>query len=82
DLVAKGGEAFHVWGCAECHAVAKGDDSIKSGPSLYNLFTTEPRQREVADAEGHKRAIKADRVYFMNSVRNPGDDLAVAEVGA
>lgn len=82
DLVAKGGEAFHVWGCAECHAVAKGDDSIKSGPSLYNLFTTEPRQREVTDAEGHKRAIKADRAYFMNSVRNPGDDLAVAEVGA
>jgi hypothetical protein len=82
DLVAKGGEAFHLWGCAECHAVAKGDDSIKSGPSLYNLFTTEPRQREVADAEGHKRAIKADRAYFMNSVRNPGDDLAVAEVGA
>ena len=50
NLVQKGAEAFQVWGCATCHAIDKDDVSIKSGPSLYDLFQTEPRDREVVQA--------------------------------
>jgi hypothetical protein len=81
NLVKKGEEAFQLWGCATCHAVGKDDVSIKSGPSLYDLFQTQPREREVAGADGKKSKVAADKNYFIDSVRNPAPRLAVAESG-
>ena len=83
DLVEQGKQAFATWGCAECHVSAKDDPSIKTGPSLYGLFLTEPRGREVLVAgSGEKRVVMADRDYFTKSVRNSQECLAIAEVGA
>ena len=83
NLVEKGKDAFQVWGCATCHAISREDASVKTGPSLYNLFQTIPRDREVLDpATGGKITVKADKAYFLNSVRNPAGQLACAEKGA
>lgn len=58
------------------------DASIKTGPSLYNLFLTDPRDREVIVSTTKKKAtIKADLDYFKNSVRNSAKTLAIAETG-
>lgn len=82
NLVDQGKQAFSTWGCAECHVSTKADLSIKTGPSLYNLFLTTARDREVMiPATGKNDTIKADHDYFINSVRNPGDSLAIAETG-
>lgn len=81
DLVAKGREAFQVWGCAECHVSTKDDQSIKSGPSLYNLFQNTPRKREVLNAKEEKITIDADKAYFLQSVRKPAEHRAIAESG-
>jgi hypothetical protein len=82
NLVEKGKDAFQVWGCATCHAVDKDDLSIKSGPTLYNLFQATPRDREVLDpASGGNLTLKADKDYFLKSVRNPAAHLAYAEQG-
>jgi len=82
NLVENGKEAFQLWGCATCHAIDRDDQSIKTGPSLYNLFQTTPREREVANAAtGSKVIIKADKDYFLNSVRNPTSQLACVEKG-
>ena len=83
NLVEQGKQAFSVWGCAECHASIKNDQSIKTGPSLYNLFLTNPRDREVLDpVSGKKIVIKADRDYFTKSVRSAQENLSIVEVGA
>ncbi len=37
-------------GCSECHTVIKGNASNKTGPNLYGLFLTKPRDREVMAA--------------------------------
>jgi hypothetical protein len=82
NLVEKGKEAFQVWNCATCHAIDRDDVSVKTGPSLYNLFQNPPRDREVlVPATGSKATIKADKDYFLNSVRNPAAQLACAEKG-
>ncbi len=82
NLVEQGKQAFSTWGCAECHVSGKGDPSIKTGPSLYNLFLTSARTREVmVPASGKNTTITADHDYFINSVRNPGESLAIAETG-
>ena len=83
NLVDQGKQAFSTWGCAECHASVKEDQSIKTGPSLYNLFLKDPRDREVlVPASNTKIVLKADHDYFMKSVRNSQENLAIAEVGA
>jgi Cytochrome c len=83
DLVERGKEAFSTWGCAECHVSVKDDASIKTGPSLYGLFLTEPRGREVlVPGSGAKVVVTADRDYFTKSVRYSQENLAIAEVGA
>ena len=83
NLVEKGKEAFQLWGCATCHAIDPGDPSVKTGPSLYNLFQTIPRDREILNpATNAILPIKADKAYFLNSVRNPATQLACAEKGA
>lgn len=81
NLVEKGRETFQVWGCAECHVNSKGDNSIKSGPTLYNLFQTTPRARDVVDANEQKISLTADKNYFLQAVRKPAEHRAIAESG-
>ncbi len=82
DYVQQGAELFKAIGCAECHATQQGDFSQKTGPNLFGLFQTTPRDREIAGAEGHRFTIKADRSYLFRSVRTPPDELAISEHGA
>ncbi len=82
NLVEKGKEAFQVWGCATCHGVDPGDQSVKTGPSLYNLFQSPPRDHQVLDSTTNgKILLKADKEYFLNSVRKPAAQLACVEKG-
>ena len=81
DYVAKGKETFQLWGCAECHVSVKDDNSIKTGPTLYNLFQLTARDRSVVDATGKTINVKADEAYFMQSVRQPASHLAISESG-
>jgi len=81
DYVQQGAELFKGLGCIECHAVQPGETSVKTGPNLFGLFQTTPRDREIAAGEGHRFTIKADRAYLHRSVRMPPDELAIAETG-
>lgn len=80
DAVVHGKEVFSSMGCVECHVVEKNDKSMKTGPNLYGLFLSTPRMREVGP-EGTRRTVKADKDYFVKSVRQSWDDLAVSESG-
>ncbi|QTN31105.1 c-type cytochrome [Akkermansiaceae bacterium] len=80
DSVAEGKDIFGSIGCSECHTVEKGDASLKSGPNLYGLFLTQPRERKVV-VQGKETSVKADRAYFDDSLRKSWDALAVAETG-
>ncbi|MDB4438326.1 c-type cytochrome [bacterium] len=80
DAVGHGREVFSSMGCVECHVVEKGDKAMKTGPNLYGLFLTKPREREVGP-KGDRKLIKADKDYFNKSVRESWDQLAVAESG-
>ena len=56
---------------------------MSSGPNLFGLFRAEPRTREVVEGgEGHRFQVKASREYLHRSVREPMEQLAVAESGA
>ena len=82
DAVAEGKTAFELYGCVVCHAVAKDDASLRIGPNLHGLFLNEPREREVVDPKsGEKKKVKADKTYYLDSVRKSWDVLAVAESG-
>ena len=82
DAVVEGRKAFETYGCTVCHSIDKADKSFKTGPNLYGLFHTNPRNREVVSAaSGIKVTVKADKNYFMTSVRKSWDVLAVAESG-
>ncbi|HEX6638958.1 MAG TPA: c-type cytochrome [Steroidobacteraceae bacterium] len=81
DLVAMGRELFTQVGCEACHRVDADDAGVSTGPNLYGLFRREPRNREVAEAEGRRFQIKAGREYLHRSMRAPADQLAVAERG-
>ena len=82
DAVAQGQEVFESMGCIVCHSTTKDDVSLKTGPNLFGLFLTEPREVETVEAaSGKKRMVKADKAYFLNSVRKSWDELAVAESG-
>jgi glucose/arabinose dehydrogenase len=80
DAVAHGKEVFSAKGCVECHSIEKGDKSMKTGPNLYGLFLREARNREVGP-EGARKIAKADKAYFLRSVRQSWDELAVSETG-
>ena len=80
NAVTHGKEVFSAMGCVECHVTEKGDNSMKTGPNLFGLFLTQPRTREIGP-EGERTKIKADKKYFVNSVRHSWDELAVAETG-
>jgi mono/diheme cytochrome c family protein len=82
DAVERGKEVYESMGCIVCHSIAKDDPSAKTGPNLHGLFLTDPREREVVVAAGgEKKKVKADKAYFMTSVRKSWDELAVAESG-
>jgi hypothetical protein len=82
DAVAEGRLAFETYGCMVCHAVARADKTVRTGPGLYGLFLNQPREREVAHPEtGEKRRVKADKNYYTTSVRTSWDALAVVERG-
>jgi hypothetical protein len=81
DAVAEGKKAFETYGCMVCHVVAK-DAQLLAGPSLYGLFVNEPREREVSDPKsGAISKVKADKGYYLDSVRKSWDALAVGESG-
>lgn len=82
DAVAHGENVYSSVGCIECHTVEKGDQSFKTGPNLYGLFLSEPRDREVSiPKDGTREKIKADREYFNRSIRKSWDQLAISETG-
>ena len=81
DAVAAGKKIFETVGCSECHTVTKDDASNKTGPNLFGLLLTTPRDRKVMIA-GKETIVKADRVYFEKSLRKSWDELAVGEHGA
>ena len=82
NLVEQGKLTVGLWGCTECHVITKDDKSVKAGPSLYDVFHTEPRSIEVLlPATATKTTVKADHDYFLNSVRKPADALVIAEAG-
>lgn len=80
DAVAAGKKVFETVGCSECHTVTKNDPSNKTGPNLFGLFQTTPRDRKVTIA-GKETVVKADRAYFERSLRKSWDELAIAEHG-
>jgi mono/diheme cytochrome c family protein len=82
NAVERGKEVFESQNCIVCHSSEKDDKSLKTGPNLHGLFLTEPREREVVVvASGEKKKVKADKAYFMDSLRKSWDELAVAETG-
>ncbi len=82
DAVERGKQVFEAMNCIVCHSTVKDDPSVKTGPNLYGIFLTEPREVETVHAEtGKKNKVKADKTYFLNSVRKSWDELTVAEEG-
>src|SRR5690606_1159706 len=82
DFVARGQEMYRALGCVECHTVKKNDNSMKTGPNLFGLFQTPPRDREIVETAGKSRfTIKADYSYLHRSIREPAAELAVVESG-
>ena len=82
NLVEYGKETFHALGCAECHSEAKSDNAFKTGPRLYGLFQSTPRDRDIIEAgENHRHTIKANQAYYNDSIRKPLAELAIAEEG-
>ncbi|HEY7886406.1 MAG TPA: family 16 glycoside hydrolase, partial [Cellvibrionaceae bacterium] len=80
DFVARGKKMYNALGCKECHAVDKGDASMKTGPNLFGLFQKTPRDREIIEQGGSSRfTIKADYNYLHRSVREPAIELATIE---
>jgi hypothetical protein len=83
DLVAFGKESFTQLGCEACHLVEKNSAAVSTGPNLFGLFRADARTREVVEGgEGHRFQVKANREYLHRSVREPMEQLAVAESGA
>ncbi len=79
DFVALGRESFASVGCIECHALAADDTAVKTGPNLWGLFRHYPRDREIADPEGHRFNVTVNESYLHNSVRDPHSERAIAE---
>ncbi len=83
DYVALGKETFESFGCSVCHGIQADASVATTGPNLYGLFQSTPRNRDVIEGgEGHKFTIKADTNYLHRSVRTPTEQLAIGETGA
>jgi len=80
DAVAAGKKVFETVGCSECHTVTKNDPSNKTGPNIFGVFLTTPRERKVMIA-GKETIVKADRAYYERSLRKSWDELAIGEHG-
>lgn len=82
DFVSMGKETFDSVGCAACHLVEPDSGGVSTGPNLFGLIRPNARSREVVEgSEGHRFQVKANREYLRHSVREPADQLAVAESG-
>ena len=82
NAVTQGKQAFATYGCITCHVVDKNDNSLRTGPSLYGLFVNDAREREIiVPGSGEKKKVKADKSYYLDSVRKSTDVLAIAESG-
>lgn len=82
DAVAEGKKVFELFGCMVCHGVAKDDAAQRTGPPLHGLFLSDVREREVLDPiSGERRMVKADKGYYLDSIRKSMSLLAVAESG-
>ena len=80
NSVAFGKELFTAKGCVECHSTTGTD--IKTGPSLYGLFTKKGRQVKVLEVdEGHKKTLPADLEYLKFSLRRPLEALTLKPDG-
>ena len=82
NAVSEGKNVFDTMGCIECHTTSNQDDSIKTGPTLHGLFLDNPRQRKVQTKDRGVVSVKADTAYFQRAIRNPWDELAIAETGS
>lgn len=80
DAVAEGKRIFESMGCVVCHATEKNDASAKTGPNQYGLFLKNPRLVSIKEESGEKK-VAADKAYFIDSVRNAWNQLAIAEAG-
>ena len=82
DAVAHGKKVFESNGCNVCHAVAENDNSFKTGPNLWNRFPSEPLDMEVHEPKtGKRRQVSPDKAYFVDAVRNPAKEVAIATEG-
>ncbi|MBK1831903.1 DUF1080 domain-containing protein [Verrucomicrobiaceae bacterium R5-34] len=75
-----GREVFQAKGCIECHGITDGE--VKTGPSLYGLFTlTGKRVKVLEPGEGHRKELPADLAYLKNSIRRPHEALSLKPDG-
>lgn len=80
NAIAHGEELFKAKGCVECHSTTVGE--VKTGPSLYGLFTTKGRKVKVLEVdEGHKKELPADIEYLKFSLRRPLEALSMKPDG-
>ena len=83
DFVALGKESFESVGCNVCHSVDAANAQTTTGPNLYGLFGTNPRDRKIVEGgENHVFTIKTDSNYLHTSIRTPAAQLAIAEKGS
>ncbi|MFK7909180.1 MAG: family 16 glycoside hydrolase [Akkermansiaceae bacterium] len=80
NAVAYGEQLFKAKGCVECHSTSPSE--VKTGPSIYGLFSPRVRQVEVLEAdEGHKKMLPADIEYLKYSLRRPLEALSLKPDG-
>lgn len=80
ELVELGKKTFMAKGCFTCHASAKNDPSIKTGPSLFALYQRKAISRELIDpAEKHKVKVKVDESYIKEAIRRPTALLSIQD---
>lgn len=76
-----GSKVFQAKGCVECHSTTSGE--VKTGPSLYGLFTLTGRKTKVFEpGEGHRKELPADLAYLTFSIRRPHEALSVKPDGS
>lgn len=82
DMVALGETTFHGKGCAECHTTDHDDKSIKTGPSLFGVFTPKAKEHQVIDSKTAKVVtVPANLFYFQSSLSNPANHSSIQTQG-
>lgn len=78
NLVDLGKKVFLDKGCKECHEINPAANSVKTGPSLYNVFAPKTRSLKVFDTtDQHVTPVNADQQYLVDSLRFPNKFLAI-----